>query len=280
MFLDRSRTNSLPFIFDQNTGGVLLDAEDLDTSERVFPYFRLIHECCCRGLDIGFLGGDSWHTQRDAGGTVSPAFSSAGLVIVSTTPGTVFHVDYGTDFWTADVNYRHVLNNCTTLVAGFRWIELGDDLAVSRTINGVTEPIIFTDTNNHLYGFQLGLDTSLMNIGQRLQIEGTVRAGILGNHADQNTFAPFVSNTPGFVDSVSASTDETSFFGALGLQGVYYLNNGWHVLGGYQLFWIEQVALAPTQLAVTNLAIPPVAGIDATDGLVLSGAVFGLGFSY
>src|SRR4029079_17743688 len=68
-----------------------------------------------------------------------------------------------------------------TVINGFRWIEIRDNLATdlvgsSQTIN----------VNNHLYGYQLGADMVFFRRG-RFTIDGFGKAGIYANNADQTT---------------------------------------------------------------------------------------------
>jgi hypothetical protein len=280
MFLDRSDAPNVPIIRDQSTGAVLFNTEDLDYGWGAFPYGRLTQMCCCQGWDIGYFGGEPWQDDQTVGEGVSPVYTGSGLIVGSTAPGALFNVSAGTELHTADINYRRVVGWHSTFVAGFRWMELSDSIDISRTQGGVVEQIQHTDTNNHLYGVQVGLDTILYQSTGRLSLVSNVRVGALANHADQTSSSEFVSGVPGFVDYLYADDDDSSFFGALGLQGWYQLNNRWSIVGGYQLFWIEQVALAPAQIPINNFQAPGTADIDTSDGLFLHGALVGLSYQF
>ena len=45
-----------------------------------------------------------------------------------------------------------------------------------------------------------------------------------------------------------------AFVGELGLTGAYAINDRWTVRGGYQAIWVDGVALAPDQIAASNVA--------------------------
>ena len=81
---------------------------------------------------------------------------------------------------------------------------------------------------------------------------------------------------PGFVDSLAASDDHTAFFGSLGFNGSYWVGGNWAVRAGYNLMWLEGVALAPPQIPVNNLIAPGTSGIDTGSGLFFHGASVGL----
>jgi hypothetical protein len=52
------------------------------------------------------------------------------------------------------------------------------------------------------------------------------------------------------------------------------------VRGGYQLMWLEGVALAPEQIPVNNLIAPAIAAVDTSGGLFLDGATVGFVVQY
>jgi hypothetical protein len=98
------------------------------------------------------------------------------------------------------------------MLAGFRWLELRENLNYGRLYEGVTPPIFYSDwdtnTKNNLYGFQIGADGVILDRGC-FSLDGLVKAGIFGNHAEQSTIAgsgPFL-----------ASTNHAAFLGEVGL---------------------------------------------------------------
>jgi hypothetical protein len=277
MFLRRSTASSQTLVRNQLTGEEILNSDDLTFDYQGTPRFGLMRIYpSCHGWDVNYFGLQSWTTTARSGSEdVSPAYEGPGGLIPSTRPGTIFRTDYGTDLYSVEVNYRYRVRDCVTLVAGFRWLELGDEFSATRI--APTDQDLFTvDTNNHLYGFQIGLDTTLWERRGRFQVDATLRAAILGNHADQQTVAPFYAGSPVFVDSITASADHTSFFGELGLQGLFWLTPRIAVRGGYQLMWLEGVALAPEQIPVTDLIAPGEARVDTGGNLFLDGATVGM----
>jgi hypothetical protein len=280
LFLRRSRAASQTLVRDQVAGTEILNSKDLRFDYQAAPRIQLLRDyACCKGWGLGYFGLDSWNTSETSGGVVSPAYEMPGFLLPSTGPGTIFRTNYGTDLQSIEVNHRTLWNECLTLLAGFRWIELQDELRVDQ-IAPVTSEILRVDADNHMYGFQIGADASLINCGGRFHIDGIVRAAILYNRADQNTFAPIVSGIDGFVDTLSADDDHTAFFGELGLVGVYWLTPRIAVRGGYQLMWLEGVALAPEQIPVNNLIAPAIAAVDTSGSLFLDGATVGFVVQY
>ena len=73
-----------------------------------------------------------------------------------------------------------------TVLAGFRWVNLSEELEgilLPPTPPG-TGPFWDTQTKNNLYGFQIGADAKLLERG-RFSIDGVVKAGIYDNHAEE-----------------------------------------------------------------------------------------------
>ncbi|HEY2826720.1 MAG TPA: hypothetical protein VGJ04_03895, partial [Pirellulales bacterium] len=90
-----------------------------------------------------------------------------------------------------------------------------------------------------------------------------------------------VSSSQSVVDAgtalrnVKTSGGQVAFLGELGLNGNYQFTQNWFLRGGYQVFWVDGVALAPEQLDFTNT---PASGthIDKTGSLFMQGANAGL----
>ncbi len=280
MFLRRSDSGSVPLILDQNTGGTLLNANNLQFNHQAVPRLQLMHEnCCCWGWNVGYFGTDSWSTTGTGGGEDSPALVAPGLIIGSTAPHTLYQLGYSSELQSFEFNLRRRTHDCWTWVAGFRWIELSDELTASTIMPTVTN-IYSVDADNHLYGFQVGADAVLLQATPRFNITTNFRVGILGNSADQTTQAPFLANFNNFVDQISASGDETSFMAELGVRGVYQLTNGWSVVGGYQLLYLDGLALAPEQVPVTSVLAPGAASLNTDGDLLFHGGVVGLQFTF
>ena len=132
-----------------------------------------------------------------------------------------------------------------TVLAGFRWLELREDLQgtlVPPTFSW-EPPFWNTDTRNNLYGFQIGADGKLFDYG-RFSINGLVKAGIYDNQADQLTeVSIFKVARPSF-----ASTNHAAFVGEIDLQCKYQVTKRLSLKAGYEAIWLEGVALAPGQI--------------------------------
>ena len=281
--MNRSDSDDFTLITNQTTGDELLNVNGLNFDHRATPRVFLTRETSdCWGIDIGFMGIDSWFTSESRGTpTVSPtAFGPNGDSFPSAAPGTVYQANYGTNLYSGEVNLRRRCNECVTWLAGFRWMEL-DDLLFVRQSAATPQALYQVDTNNHMYGFQIGGEAELINCQQRFHVDSLFRAGILFNNADQATYAPIYNGAaPAILNSITADDDHTAFIGELGLRAVYELNRCVSITGGYHIMLLDGVALAPDQLPVTNLSAPGSAVLDTNGTLFFHGASVGVRVNY
>ncbi len=282
MYLRRSNGRDQILVTDQNTGATRLSTSDFNDDYDVIPRLQVIRQWPnCNGWDVNMFGISSFDSDPTSGGSFfSPQYVAPGTPIPSTAPGTVYRTQYETELYSIEVNYRQsVYRPYLTLIAGFRWLDLSDDLDVDRTAP-VQQDLFTIDTDNHMYGFQTGFDMALWTYGWRFYIDSTLRAGIFYNRADQSTHAPFFTPVPGFVDRLSAQANHTSFFGELGIHGAYRLTNRIWIRAGYRLMWLEGVALAPNQIPVNSLIGPGTAALDTGGSLFFEGATLGVSFTF
>ncbi len=154
------------------------------------------------------------------------------------------------------------------MLAGFRWAELREDFSAGRILDSEYLLVGDVKTVNNLYGAQVGADAMLWQCGC-FSINSLGKVGIYGNHAEQSSFSA-VGNQP---ELFSASTNHTAFIGELGLQARYQLSQRLALRAGYELLWLDGVALAPAQYANMN-------GIDSNATVFYHGATAGLEYSF
>ena len=78
-----------------------------------------------------------------------------------------------------------------------------------------------------------------------------------------------------FRESRSSSEGDVAFVGDLNFSAMYQLSRVWGVRTGYNLIWIEGVALAPDQFDFSN-TIGSGTGLFAGSGVFLHGVNVGL----
>ena len=178
-----------------------------------------------------------------------------------------------------ELNWRRGnCNQCLTWLAGFRWVEWNQTLAINDTFaDGSTgSDVLNVSTKNNLYGAQLGLDSLLLDLYQkRVRFNGVAKAGVYGNANARATTTVGGDRIP--AASFTATGKQTSFFGEIGVNGTVRLTERILWRAGYNFFWIGGVALPPQQLAkVDAAATPPTGRIDLTGSVFLQGANTGI----
>lgn len=170
------------------------------------------------------------------------------------------------------------------MLAGFRWLNLRENLvgALSPPTLATEPPFWNTTTSNNLFGFQIGVDGEILKRG-RFSINGLVKAGIYDNNAEQTTAVSVIAKQ---VSSASATTNHAAFIGETGLQCKYQVADGLLVRAGYQVIWLEGVALAPGQIQETYTTTKilentvQALGVNCNSGVFYHGATVGLEYSF
>jgi hypothetical protein len=160
--------------------------------------------------------------------------------------------------------------------AGFRYLNLGEKLNISaqRTVGDAVEDGTYNiRTTNNLFGAQLG--ARLRRSRGRFGWDTTGKAGIFGNAAEQTQS---VTDFPDFPlrPTVSSSGGAVAFVGEINLSAFYRLTDIWGLRAGYNVMWIEGLALAPDQLDFNFAASPSGNQLHDGGGMFLHGVNVGL----
>lgn len=284
-----------------------------DLNQGFSPGFRLVvtyHADSKFGLELSFFRVSGWDSSRSIGPDNPPNW------LVMRAPG-FFQTqdfsyqsmtwDYSTELYNAEFNVRYNLSRRITVLAGFRWLQLNENLQgtipppdrtlpiwkfdpnlnlfdVARIENlpgkpaAAFPPFWNTSTTNNLYGLQIGADGKLFERG-RFSIEGLIKVGGYWNRASESTGVSLEK----VVYPTGAKTDRASFVGEAGLQCKYQFAMGLAVKLGYQALWLYGVALAPGQIQKTYETGPTsvtARGVNADSGVLLHGVTAGLEYSF
>jgi hypothetical protein len=211
------------------------------------------------GVDA--LGDGILNLPGDLGLTGGLAFIGANSVSVT----------YDSVVNNGELNLFHNWGNISCLV-GFRYFNLGEHLNIVATddVDGTG----FYDVNayNNLFGLQTGgrIQQSCGNWSYDL----TGKAGVYGNEVRSSQLVVDVDpSSP--LRSVKDTGAQVAFIGELGFNGSYQFSPNWFIRGGYQVFWVDGVALAPNQLDFTDTTDSGT-HLNKTGSLFMQGAHAGL----
>ena len=211
-----------------------------------------------------------------------------------------------TNLYNAEANGRLDLSSRVTMLAGFRWLQLNDNLQGTLPPADLTAPTwkqtcvlagncdIFhitaggpagnyppfwnTRTTNNLYGVQIGVDAKMLELG-RFSLHGLMKTGIFDNNAQQSTGVSLEK----VVYPSQATTNHAAFVSEAGLQLKYQVIKGPALKVGYEALWLDGVALAPGQIQQTSSSMPSTVralGVNCGSGVLFQGATAGLEYSF
>jgi hypothetical protein len=247
IILHRSKARTETLVENGRTGAELANVGDFDLGWAAGPQVELTHRLNpCWDISLRYFQVDGWNAERrlaDAGNLRVP--------MVSDDPADFFDTAfarYSSRLYNTELNLKRQCGERLRLLAGFRWVELHEQIssgAYSQALEGTFD----VGTANHLYGFQMGAEADLYECGP-WRLDGFVKAGVYGNTIRMNVRGQGTN-----FDLEGAATERrTSFLGELGLMAKYRLGCHWSAYGGYQVMWIEGVALAGDSVAAFRQA--------------------------
>ncbi|MHB0956931.1 MAG: BBP7 family outer membrane beta-barrel protein [Pirellulaceae bacterium] len=283
LFLTRSSAGNQSLAFgDPETpkGSEIFGSDDLDFGFRWGPHVGLFY-CLdqCNSIGVEFYAIDGWTSTGQAAGNISVQFPSLPYLpelIDPADPNSGYGVAtfrYSSNLYNTEINWRHRTHvDWLTTLAGFRWIEIGEQFDTVFATGGTT-PNYSIDVNNHLYGFQLGALANVRNSG-RWFLDSWLKAGLFASTADQETREDFTS-AGGSVTYAAARDSNMAFAGDLGIALGRRITDRLSARLGYMALWIEGVALAPEQLDNSDPS-SGVVSLDNSGGVFYHGGFVGL----
>jgi hypothetical protein len=255
-----NQSRGRPLALDLNTDEVLLSTGDSDFDWagglRVGYGTRI---CDCRSLEFGYLGvfdnsasdgvelADTLMLPGDLGLQVNNFFGADDV-----------DVRYSSDLHSFEANMVCCCCGCDCAgrsrsiewLAGFRYLNFDEDFSISSFDDAEGTTVYAVETDNHLYGGQIG--SRYRRCHGAWSWETTGKAGVYANDMDQSQ-APII-DFPAFTfrDRTSGDDTDVAFVGDLNLSAIYQLNRVWGLRFGYNLIWLEGVALAVDQLDFSN----------------------------
>ena len=281
LMLWQGNAQSLPLFLD-TSGGTALNAQDLQTEMGAGVRVGVV-----RAINERYAIEGNYFQARPFNATgYAPA---AGGPYEQTNTGDLVFDDIQSATVTssgwiqsAELNWRK--NECwspITWLAGFRWVELNSQANINYAFANPTlygSGSIDTNVGNNLYGGQVGADMRLWNKGGKWRVNGLGKAGIFYNNASfQRSTAGFITETGDVypLGSVSATADQTSFFGEVGLNSTYWITSWLAWRAGYTVMWAAGVAVAPEQFPLNNFG-DGTASINTNGSVLLHGVTTGI----
>jgi len=282
IYLSRSNPGSAALVADGFPPGsnTILDAGQFDfRTAWGFETSAIRHNAFGTAWDIEgrYFGVNNWNA------TVGPIDSISGSVVLYADPmgnddvPSTMDAIYNSQLNSFELNGRRAWNSWLQFLAGVRHLELDErGLSISQDIgpgsNLATHQI---GAVNQLWGFQTGLDARLLRRG-RVELTSFARVGVYGNSMDNSVL---ITQSAGPTYASQASATGAAFVGELGFVGLYRLTDRWSLRATYQMLWLDSVAVASDQVAVSN----PQAGtatVDRSGDVFYHGGFLGAQFNW
>ena len=268
IWLHRSRPESAAIATPPTgTPGILINGTDFGFDWGSGMDFGIMHKG-----PRGFIREGRYFNSDDAEATHSipsvTTFRMAGIGITILGGGSI-NSTYATSLDSTEFNLHKVVNDRLTFFSGFRAIELRDSLRAN-----IATPATFArwTEENYMYGGQVGTNWALLDPQSPFRLNLSLKGGAYNNEM-RNRF------TSTIVSSDFEEDNEISFVGEGSLNATYFLTEHLALRGGYQVMWLDNVALASDAAAATVQAPGGTSSPVITDGrLFYNGATAAVEF--
>jgi Putative beta barrel porin-7 (BBP7) len=273
LFLHRSRAASYPVLVDAISGNQVFNTSGLSFGTQAGPRIGLQRQLASgRILDVGYFGIEGWNSRADFG---PGNYILSGDRSLSGPPATTASFDYASSLHSVEINVRSRPGGWLQPLAGFRYLRLDETYQVTGTGNfGISVPYSLTyHTVNDLFGGQIGAIGRVWDRGGPFTINLIGKTGLYLN--DVQNHGNFTSSGVGLILNGLGQENQAAFFSELGLLATLRLTEHWSVRGGYQMFWLNGVGLAPNQVLATDVRFQT-GGVEAHNQVFFEGANIGL----
>lgn len=289
LFLQRNnQAGNQPLVYNSDTGKAAMTVQDVQpsvaTGARVF-YGELVTDTL--GWEIGYLGvygmfGSATVTGPDNLELPAPL----GLAVNNFNGAESVTASYWSTLNMAEFNvFRYdccsecgpcCRRNCHCIdwLGGFVWAGLNERANLNALCCDPPEPANYTvRTSTNYFGAQVGMRGR--REWQRWATEGWWKTAVCGTSGYQSA-DPIAGTISGLErPAESASTAGVGFIGNLNATLIYKITDIWGLRAGYNLIWLTNATLAPTQFDF-DTGVGAGTGINDNGGIFLHGASLGV----
>jgi len=283
LFLHRDRPEAKDLVARQDAFGVFpfLDASDIGFNlETGWEAAAQVEMNCCTAFEVRYFQVD----EMTSGVNFAPADGYGMIVDGGTATGILggaFPVSgtllYDSNLRSAEANLKGHIGQ-VSLLAGFRHVAVDELLSLNLADTSTASNNLFYSTNNELYGFQVGIEGSLLPADYAWQLEGVAKVGVYDNRISSRN-----GNVSNFTtDSNNRLNDNnTSSVAELGMAASYDLTYNLAIRVGLQLLWVNNIALASDQPIVNGVPnVDPIDTIDTSGTIFYTGIFAGFEFTH
>jgi hypothetical protein len=183
-------------------------------------------------------------------------------------PARQVHLDYDSELFSAEINCGTAVSNGLTFLAGFRYLQINEELDALRTnpfLPGNISSIV-VETRNALYGLQVGGEANLRST-DLWRVDAFLKVGVFANDA-QNSLDYFQTAGADWVNK--DDTTHVSWMGETGISAALQFTPSISLKAGYQILWLTDIAEAGEQVPRFNIVPLPAVG----NGIDVNGTTF------
>lgn len=265
LFLWRdNHSTDQPVVLNSATDQTLLTTGSLNFDTEVGMRFTLGRRIGERyAIEWGYFGVEDWSAAAAATGANNLRLpGDLALASFDYFDADQMRVDYWSRIRSAEVGLVRC-GKLADVLCGFRYVEFDEGLNINA-LDGTRSSDYGIRARNSLYGAQLG--ARACHDWKRVQATLVGKAGLYGGDSRQGTDIGDFNNQIS-LRSTHASHGNLAFVGEAGVNLSVTVRRGLCIVGGYNMVWIEGVALAPNQLDFTDT--PTSSQFVDTDGGVL-----------
>ncbi len=262
-----------PLVVSDATGDVLLRTSDLSFNMVLGPSLLVGRRVdSATAFELSYFGTHFWSSSARVAGVndldlpdvivgAANDFDNADRMIFRNTA----------QLHNAEFNYVYRYNSISVLY-GFRYLNWEETYNINSTDNDGDTSDYNLRASNNLFGAQVG--TRIDRRACHLDWQLTSRAGIFGNAAMQRQLLLDNGNTFDLRDTMDREAN-VAFASDMNLSASYTLNNTWRIRAGYNILWLQGLALGPDQLDFTD-DLSSGTRLRTRGGVFLHGANIGL----
>ena len=258
LYLTRLAGNSYPLLkVPQPTGSPDWPPTALDVADFGFSWelgYRINASriaCDGWGLDVVYFTlDDSWNYSTIQTGILElqgPGWTLGSDPDAIQPVPVSFHIWDQTRLYSVEMNVTRGLCDLATFRAGVRYIRLTDEIFVDE----LTTPLyglLIANTSNELIGPQIGGELKLLDCWcSRLRVNAGFNCGVFYNRVKHDPFSMF------FGPPLNSTANEVALLGEASLTAKVRVTEHIAIRGGYQILALGNVALAPDQIASSDV---------------------------
>jgi hypothetical protein len=250
----------------------VFNTRDVDFDTGIGPSFRIGHmNDECSGWEVQYYSALDFSGEADVIAPVNLAGAGQFPNLAGWNGVDEMHADYTSELHNVEINYQRVYGRLS-LLAGFRYVRLTDDLGIRAITFGSGSDDYRVHSENNLFGAQLG--GRYRACYNTFFWEFTGKAGVFGNDANQSQFLT-ADGSSTVLRNFTGAAGSAAFVGDMNISAGFQLTDIWAFRCGYNMIWIDQVALAADNLDF-NLSPTAGSGIDKRGDVFLHGINIGL----